>query len=603
MQAVILAAGIGKRLGHLTKNSTKCMVPLNGRKLIEYTFDALAETPVKRVVMVVGHGSNEVKKFLGSRFRDIEIIYIDNPIYAQSNNIYSLLLAKDYMEQDDTLLLESDVVFAKTLLEDCVRHEAPNLAVVAKFQSWMDGTVTTLTPQHHIINFISKKDMDWSEPGKYYKTVNIYKLSKEISRQKLFPFLKTYIETKGLHEYYEEVLKVLTFIDVGTLQAFEMGDRIWYEIDDIQDLDIAGVLFANEKNRLALLKKRYGGYWRFPFLKDFCYLVNPYFPSKRMFLEFGQNLPVLLSSYPSGQRVQNLLAAKMYNCPEEYFLVGNGASELISGLMKELDGPVGIHVPTFDEYMERAKPGQLIEFRSADRDFHYGADDILEFVTANKIANYILINPDNPTGHFLAKLDVLALSEKLQKKNVRLILDESFADFVDGTAEHSFLAASHLEKHKNLVVIKSISKSYGVPGLRLGIMATSDGELLKKVWKHVSIWNINSFAESFLQIIDKYKNDFQAGCRQIAEERARFFAELQKIDFLHPFLSKANYILCQLKGDRTSGELAKELLNEKWIFIKDCAGKKGFPEGSYVRLTVRDRQDNDFLLAALKSLS
>jgi histidinol-phosphate/aromatic aminotransferase/cobyric acid decarboxylase-like protein/choline kinase len=603
MQAVILAAGVGKRLGHLTKTSTKCMVELNGRKLIDYMFEALVEAGVGRAVMVVGHGADEVRRFLGSTFRGVAVTYVENPVYAKTNNIYSLYLAKNYMEEDDTLLLESDIIFDRSLLKEVRAHEAENLAVVAKFQSWMDGTVATMDAEDNITSFIPKKKLDWADLGKYYKTVNIYKLSRTFCRSHFLPFLGTYIEAKGVNEYYEEVLKILTFIDSGALKAFEMGDRLWYEIDDIQDMDIASLLFSGEEDRLALLKKRYGGYWRFPFLKDFCYLVNPYFPSRRMLLELGQNFPVLLMNYPSGQNVQNLLAAKMHNGNIDHFLVGNGASELIKALLRELEGKVGIRIPTFDEYTACVRKGELVEFKPARPDFAYTTDDIYEFAVANKLATYILINPDNPTGHFLPRADILGLLDRFREKGIRLILDESFADFVDGTANHSFLDNAILEKYPNLIVVKSISKSYGVPGARLGFMATSDAQAIALARKNLSIWNINSFGENFLQIIDKYKGKFQTACRRIEEERNRFAAELQKIPFLRPLPSKANYILCEVKAPWTSGKLAEALIRKRWIFIKDLAGKKGFEGGSWIRLTIRDKADDDALLEALKELS
>jgi histidinol-phosphate/aromatic aminotransferase/cobyric acid decarboxylase-like protein/choline kinase len=601
MQAIILAAGVGRRLGSLTKDSTKCMVTLNGRRLIEYAFDALVEAKIPRAVMVVGHGAEELQTFLGESCRGVKVEYVLNPIYARSNNIYSLLLAKDFLKRDDSLLLESDVIFEKSLLAECLADKDENLAVVAKFQPWMDGTVTTLDGHGYISNFISKKDLDWLESERYYKTVNIYKLSRDFSRKKLVPFLKTYIETKGIHEYYEEVLKVLTFIDAGTLKAFEMGERIWYEIDDIQDLDIASVLFSDEAKRLALLKKRYGGYWRFPHLKDFCYLVNPFFPPKRMILELGRHFAPLLTSYPSGLNVQNLLAAKLFGGNDKQYLVGNGASELIKAVLPELPGKIGLSVPTFDEYVECAGPKRIVEFRPPGDNFHYTVDDILDFCRTNDIGVYILINPDNPSGHFLPKPEVARLLKSLRERGVRLILDESFSDFVDGTDAHSFLAGWEFESFENLIVIKSISKSYGVPGLRLGVLASSDASLLARVRPRLAIWNINSFAEKFLQIVDKYKSEFQDACRKIGAERKRFFGELKKIGFLEPLPSKANYILCRMKGARKSEELAQALLRKKWILVKDCTGKRGFENKSFIRLTVRNKEDNDFLLEALRS--
>jgi len=602
MQAVILAAGVGKRLGRLTKASTKCMVELNGRKLIDFMFEALALAGVERAIMVVGHGADEVRRFLGASYRGVAVHYVENTVYAKTNNIYSLHLARDFMEEDDTILLESDIIFDRNLLKEVRAQEAENLAVVAKFQSWMDGTVATIDAENNVTSFIPKKKLDWGDLGGYYKTVNIYKLSRAFCRSHFLPFLATYIEAKGVNEYYEEVLKILTFMDSGALKAFEMGPRLWYEIDDIQDLDIATVLFAREEDRLGLIKKRFGGYWRFPYLKDFCYLVNPYFPSPSLLLELGQNFPVLLTSYPSGQNVQNLLAAKMHNGNVEHFLVGNGASELIKALLPAIEGRIGIPSPTFDEYTACLRPGALAEFRPARPDFGYTADDIHDFAMANGLAAFILIDPDNPTGHFLPRADVLRLLDRFKAKGTRLIFDESFADFVDGTADHSLLEAAVLEAYPNLVAVKSISKSYGVPGARLGFLASSDTELLAAARRNLPIWNINSFGENFLQVIDKHKAKFHAACRQIGEERGRFEAELAKIPFLRPIPSKANYILCEVKAPWTSGRLADALMRKRWIFIKDLAGKRGFEKGSWVRLTVRDKADDDVLLEALREL-
>jgi len=602
MQAVILAAGMGKRLGELTRHSTKCMVKVNDKRLIEHTLDALLAAGVGRIVLVVGHGSEELKSLLGSRYRTISIEYILNPIYAKSNNIYSLFLAREAMERDDSILLESDIIFEQAVLDDCLKHPSPNVAVVAKFQSWMDGTVTMLDEENFISCFLSKKEIDWTDLDQYYKTVNIYKLSREFSAKTFFPFLDVYISTKGLNEYYEEVLKVLTFIDKGTMKALDISDKLWYEIDDLQDLDIAAALFSKSPDKLKAFQQRYGGYWRFPALKDFCYLVNPYFPPPRLANEMIRGFSLLLTSYPSGLKVQNLLAAKMFGCSPQEVLVGNGASELIKGLIPECGNPVAFPVPTFDEYRACAPKDQWKAFYPSSEDFAYTADDLAAFCAGEKIATLILINPDNPSGHFLPKAEVLRLLEKCRAMGIRLIYDESFADFVDGSADQSLMDPDLLATFKNLVAVKSISKSYGVPGLRLGVLASGDVELLDRVKKRLAIWNINSFAEQFLQIIEKYGHDFRNACRNIGEERERLFAGLSEISYLRPIPSKANYILCEVRKPWTPTGLAETLLSQSWIFIKDCTGKIGFEKYPCVRLTVRDRKDNDVLLSALRAL-
>lgn len=603
MQAIVLAAGMGKRLGTLTQASTKCMMSFNGRRLIEYTLDAIIGTKViDRIIMVVGHGADEVMSFLGKEYKGIAVEYVHNPVYEKTNNIYSLFLTKKYLESDDTILFESDLIFDNSVIADLISENSANVAVVAKYESWMDGTVAILDETNHVLNYISKKEFNWSNANKYFKTVNIYKLSKDFCTNKFVPFLSAYISSNGMNCYYEEVFKLLTFIDSSGLKALLVGDKLWYEIDDTQDLDIATALFAKGNDRVSLMQKRYGGYWRFPRIKDYCYLVSPHFPPARMVEEMQGNYLSLLSQYPSGQDIQNLLAAKMFNCDKSYILAGNGASELIKGLVSELKGNICIPFPTFNEYNETIRNEKLVEFHSNNADFSYTANDLLSFCVGGNISALVLINPDNPTGQFLPRKDVYMLVEKFAKSGKLLILDESFVDFVDGSLKHSFIDNETLRKNKNLVIIKSISKSYGVPGLRLGIMATANTDLMEATREKLPIWNINSFGEYFLQIIGKYTSEYNAACELQAREREILFNKFKEIEYLKPIHSYANYIFCEVSGNMTSSDITEHLLNHFSIFIKDCKGKKGIGDRSFVRFAVRDTEDNDYLIACLKEI-
>ena len=140
MQALMLAAGMGKRLGKYTENVTKCMVPVNGKTLIEYAIESLIEAKIKRLTLVVGYKKEVLKDFLKDKYKEIEINYIDNDVYDTTNNIYSLYLAKDVLAQDDTILLESDLIFSKDIIKEIIEDKNPNLAVVSPFETWMDGT-------------------------------------------------------------------------------------------------------------------------------------------------------------------------------------------------------------------------------------------------------------------------------------------------------------------------------------------------------------------------------------------------------------------------------------------------------------------------------
>lgn len=606
MQALMLAAGMGKRLGRYTKDATKCMVPVNGKTLIEYAIEALVKNNIKKMVIVVGYKSQVLIDFIHSEFNEknlngMEIEFIENTVYDKTNNIYSLYMAKDQLCKDDTILLESDLIFKPEIITKLLESKDPNLAVVSHFESWMDGTCTLLDKDNHITGILDKDHFNWFETEDYYKTVNIYKFSKEFSKNCYVPFLEAYQKAFGKNEYYEQVLKVLSFLSSSALKGLPVSGDDWYEIDDPADLAIAETRFSKGKDKLKQLQKNYGGYWRFPQLKDYCYLVNPYFPPQKMVDELQVSFKTLLTQYPSGANQMSLLAGKIFNLLPEHIVVGNGAAELISSLGEKLTGKVALPYPTFNEYPERFKSCQIVPINTNPEDFSYTTKDILDVAKKEAVNSVLLINPDNPSGNFIKKDDLIALLKELKALNVKLIFDESFIDFADKEIRYTLLNEEILNEFDNLIVIKSISKSYGVPGLRLGVLASSNADYINLIKKTNAIWNINSFAEYYFQIYEKYSKSYAAACDSIATERARFIKELSSIKNLHVFNSQANYLLCRLDGQNRSDELAVKLLEECNIFIKDLTGKKCFDQPKYIRLAIRNQEDNDLLIKALKN--
>lgn len=601
MQAVILAAGMGKRLGALTKNNTKCMVMVDGVPLIDRVLKQLSSLSLNKVILVIGYKGMQLKEHIGDTFNGLPIEYVENPIYDKTNNIYSLSLVKDELKKDDTLLLESDLIFDDSLLQLLMDSIYPNVALVDKYETWMDGTMVRLDESNNIVNFIPKKDFRYEDVSSYYKTVNIYRFSKEFLSTHYVPFLEAYTKALGNNEYYEQVLRVITLLDNCELKALVLTGQKWYEIDDVQDLDIAEVLFTTSKKQLSLYQKRYGGYWRFPNLLDFCYLVNPYFPPAKMKEELKANFDILLTEYPSGMSVNNLLIGKFFDLKTEYVCVGNGAAELIKSLLSSMEGRIGVVYPTFEEYPNRYKK-EIIVYSPTNPDFSYTVSDLKEYFSDKSLSTLLLINPDNPSGNYISKVDVLSLIEWAGKRSITLILDESFVDFTNDTFGNSLLSNEILETFSNLVVIKSISKSYGVPGLRLGIAATSNNALLERIKHELSIWNINSFAEFYMQISGKYELVYKQACLKFIQERERFYQELLKISFLRVIPSQANYFLCEVIDKYTSTDLTALLLERYNILIKDCSHKKGFDGQQYIRLAIRNKEDNDKLIRACLDL-
>lgn len=595
MQAVILAAGMGKRLGELTKGNTKCMIQVGNETLISRLLHQLDKQSISRIVLVVGYKAQELKDYLATISISTPIEFVENTVYDQTNNIYSLYLAKDYLTTEDTLLFESDLILEEAVIEKLINHPYPDLALVDKYESWMDGTVVTLDEENRIQRFIPNSQFKYEEIPSYYKTVNVYKFSQQFSANMYVPFLEAYCTALGKNEYYEQVLRVITILDNSGMRALPLTGEQWYEIDDIQDLDIAESIFTDRT--YDLLCSRYGGYWRYPHMLDFCYLVNPYFPNQRLRDELAASFQRLLTEYPSGQRVNNLLAAKDFGVKEDYIIVGNGAAELIKVLFEQTLGRVGIIRPTFEEYPNRLMPDQIVAYETQAPDFSYSADDIMSYFEDKKIWTLVLINPDNPTGNYIPYADCLRLAQWCEERNIVFVLDESFIDF---STEHPTLFNNELlERYNHLVVIKSISKSYGVPGLRLGLLATSNYLLMTNLRRSVSIWNINSFAEFFLQILGKYERSYAQAMDDFRAERARFVSELQSINYLRVVPSEANYLLCEVLPPHTPRDLAIQLLKKYNILVKDCTSKCHAP---YIRIAVRDTKDNNCLIEALKTL-
>ena len=602
MQALILAAGMGRRLGEFTKNNTKCMVEVNGVRLIDRLLGQLSKLNLRRVVIVVGYEGAKLRDYLGKSYNGLTIEYVDNPIYDKTNNIYSLSLAKQQLIEDDTILIESDLIFEDSLFDKILSCEHRNVALVDKYESWMDGTMVRLDDDHNIVNFIPKKAFKYSDIDFYYKTVNIYKFSKEFSANVYIPFLEAYTQALGNNEYYEQVLRVITLLDSCDLKALPLSGQKWYEIDDVQDLRIAEAMFAEADAKLVKYQNSYGGYWRYPSLLGFCYLVNPYFPKPRMIEEIKANFENLLRDYPSGMGINSLLAAKYFGIKHQYACVVNGAAELIKSLMGYINGKMGVVFPTFEEYPNRYDKANLITYLPDNPDFTYTAEDLKAYFADKEVSALLLINPDNPSGNFIPKEDVLALAQWCAEREILFVVDESFVDFAEGYPDNSLLCNDILSEYPSMCVMKSISKSYGVPGLRLGVLASADASLITYMRKDVAIWNINSFAEFYMQIFGKYESDYKKACYKFIEERNRFYVELQKISYLRVIPSQANYFLCEVTDRFTAKELTLKLLEQHNILIKDCSTKKGFDGRNYIRIAIRDKKDNNSLLVALSEL-
>ena len=589
---------MGKRLKELTRNNTKCMVRVNGVTLIDRMLHQIEKQHLSRIVIVVGYEGKKLIDYIGTLDIKTPIVFIDNPIYDKTNNIYSLFLAKEWLLKEDTLLFESDLIFEDSALEALLNDPRDTLALVDKYESWMDGTCVKLREDDSIETFIPGKNFKFEEIKDYYKTVNIYKFSKNFSITHYVPFLEAYQNALGRNEYYEQVLRVITMLDAPAIKVKRLTGQKWYEIDDIQDLDIAESIFTpDEDERVKLLQERCGGYWRYPKLIDFYHLVNCYFPPQKMMEEIKASFETLLTQYPSDTKINSLLAAKNFGVHQENIMVGNGAAELMKSLMGYIAGKTGFVRAAFDDYPYNYNIEKSIDYIPDNEDYSYSADDLTAYFNNKDIKNLIIFNPDNLTGKYIPKNDLLKLVEWSRKKGIKIIINESFADFAD-ELDNSLIEQNILQENPHLFVMKSISKSYGIPGLRLGVLASGETDTIASMKKDVATWNINSFAEFYMQIAEKYNKDYAEALVRFRTERIRFQNELAKINGIKIIPSQANFVMVELEKEISSKDLLKRLLTRHNLLIKDLTSKTNCK--NYIRLAVRNTEDNDILIAAMK---
>lgn len=604
MDAIILAAGMGRRLKSVTKDKTKCMITVNGTMLIDRMLGQLDELNLDRIIIVVGYQSDKLINHISTLNIKTDIEYVFNDIYDKTNNIYSLFLAKHYLENSDCLILEADLIFDDGILENLVNDEHPNLALVAKFESWMDGTVVTIDDNNNIINFYSKDQFSFENIKNYFKTVNIYKFSKEFSNHYYIPFLEAYTKSVGYNAYYEQVLKIITNLHDCNMKIKRITDEKWYEIDNVQDLDIAESIFAESAQKVEKISSRKGGYWRYPNLIDFTNFSNPYFPPETLISEIKSNFEDLIGSYPSNIDVNSLLVSKYFNIDQKNICVGNGVYEIVKYLFDNTlndNSKVGMIRPS-NEYSSLLNCENIIYFDAFENDFKYGSNDLISFFDDKDLGMLMLINPDTISGNYMAKNDLEELIKWADNQGIILVIDESYINLVDMDHNSTLLFQEILDEYTNLCIIKDVSGLGGIAGLGIGVLNSGNTELIKNIKTQLPLGNISSFAEFYLQIFEKYSFEYDIGINRLINSRKNLLKDLKKIDSLKVIPSQSFAIICEVTGEINSSELTEILLNDYDILIEDLANHDGFNGKSYIRMAIRNQDDNSLLVEKLSEI-
>jgi histidinol-phosphate/aromatic aminotransferase/cobyric acid decarboxylase-like protein/NDP-sugar pyrophosphorylase family protein len=596
-RAIILAAGVGERLLPLTTNTPKCLTEINGEPILLRTLRVLAAQGLTEVVIVVGHEADEIRHRVGTRRFDIDIRYVDAPRYATTNNICSLWDARSFCDED-LLLIEGDVVFDESVVARLLRQPKSAVAV-APYRRELSGTVVRRDHDGRVTAFIlgAEQDEHFDADGTF-KTANVYLLRGEMLRTRFLPELCRQVERGRVHDYYESVLRDLVADgSIRDLFAVDVSASRWYEVDDHRDLEAAEFLFLDRDAQFDRIQELHGSYWRYGFV-DHSYLYNLHFPTKEMVAGFHDDLPDILTNYPVGQHELARLVASWSGADPDHLVVANGGAELIKILGDHFVERMTIPVPSFNEYENTLAPGRLNRFALDPVTFALDVDAFADSAIRSGSNVAVIVTPNNPTALSVDRDDVLRLARRLEPSGCRLIVDESFVEFSRSGSAAS--VESEVQAHPNLVVLKSMSKVFGIAGLRIGYLLSADRELVEGFRARLPIWNVNGLAEAFLRSVGRYRREFALSCDLVRQTSHDLYEQLRALPGLTPIEPDANFVFCEITAPGINArQLARELYVDHGILIKDCASKSMPNADRYVRIASRTPAENRRLVEAL----
>lgn len=333
---------------------------------------------------------------------------------------------------------------------------------------------------------------------------------------------------------------------------------------------------------------------------DFCFIANPYYPTPEMIAQLAARIPDLIKTYPSSNPSLSVaILAGVLDVDPRGLVIGNGATELIAVMCDLVEGDLGIPVPTFSEYHEKIDPDR-VSYHHLDAASGYALDldRYRGWLAENDASVALIINPGNPTGQVFSRAEMEGFLAGAQDLEL-VVVDESFIDFAD-VDPPSLLPVA--DEYANLVIVRSMSKHCGVPGLRLGYSYSSNPGFTSRLRRALPTWNINSIAEYFLRQLAATDGDYHASRTALIADVERLSAGLSAIPGLHVLPTGANFILIRIEADVTAAELQLELLRDHRCYVRDCANKLGMDD-HHIRVASQGREADARLIAAARHIA
>lgn len=536
MKGLILAAGIGSRLQPLTNEKPKPLIEINGKPIIKSIIENLIYSDITDILIITGYKESLIIDSLKEESYFNNLKFILNKDYETTNNIASFLLGIDEIEED-IILYECDIIVDKNLIKKLVK--IPNSTLVSKYNpAFMDGTT---------VNIVNDLITEIGTDGQFeYKTINVYNLT--FKTLNLIKKIANILYESS--SYYESLIKVLIDLRLLRLKPIIVHQNNWIEIDTYKDLIRAETL-AN-----LSLDKLWGGYWNYDFI-DMSLFTNPYFPNKSLNSLFTTMSKTLISSYSSTQNYFEKIASSVYpNAGFKYVIPLNGTSQLIK-LLPYIFKDVSVVIPTFNEYLHE-------EYKQIF--LHELLNSKLQFNTL------LITNPGNPFPNIVLNTEIKHFIDA----ETNIIFDESFMDF---SPENS---AFNLENKDNIHIIKSLGKTHGIPGIRLGLFFTNNELIYNKVSKLIPVWNLNSFAQFYLEVFARFKNSYFDSLKKWVLSSNELIYNLNNLNYKLIYNNKLPYFLIKLSDHQI------KYLKKNNILIRDIRHKT---EG-FCRVTSKDSNIN-----------
>jgi len=340
---------------------------------------------------------------------------------------------------------------------------------------------------------------------------------------------------------------------------------------------------------------------------DACFLSNPY--ATELFLKYldqdlirTNKLRDVLEFYPPQNQDVSRFISKAIGANQKNIFVGNGAIEIIQAVLHRFVGKkLCIIIPTFSSYYEFVRPDTEVIYYSLSKEDNFILDPeiFISFVKKNQVDSVVIINPNNPNGGYLSLEDLNHIIESLKDLD-NIIIDESFIHFAYENIDLSQISSEDLiKKYSNLIIVKSLSKDFGIAGVRAGYALMSEDKV-SSLLSNGYLWNVSGLADYFFKIYSQsdFIQEYNIVRKKYIMNTLMFLTELNSIQNIKVYPSKANFALIEL-SEGSSFDFYLDLLTESGVYVRDCSDKIGL-EGQFVRIASRTFEENLKIISAVK---